>query len=170
LEVRDKIVAWLVDEDHEVRAETPPKQLPLEWVLKVTVKVPLRVNLIIQQPTAKRDRIIVQLNVAISPQHKEKMAQLDAKARARLIHGILESLAHLCPECLVIAIPNPLDPTAFSVSRVIYEEELSRPLLANTVRTMVNAFAVIVGRFNVELGTVEPGKEKRSPSEPPSFI
>jgi len=170
LDVRDKIVAWLVDEDHEVKAEAPPKQLPLEWVVRVTVKLPLKVNIIVQQPTAKRDRILVQLNVAVSQKHKEKLDSLSTEERAKLVYSLLESLSHLCPDCVILAIPSLVQPNAFSVSRVIYHDELSRPLLANTIRTLVNAFAIIVGKFNVELGTLEAGKERRSPSEPPSFI
>ena len=168
--IRDKIVSWLVDEDHEVKTEAPPKNIPVEWIVKVTVKVPVRVNILIQQPSLKRDRIIVQLNVAVSPQHREKLMRMEPLERARIIHGLLESLAHLCPDCIIIAIPKILEPNAFTVSRVLYTEEISRSLLANTIRVLVNAFSIIVGRFNVDLGTVTTSTRDRGRTEPPSII
>ncbi len=160
---REKIIAWLVDEDHEVKAEAVPKGAPLEWVLKVTVKAPFKVNLLVQQPEAKKDRIVVSMGIAIAEAHKKALNRLPVTSRTEIMAEIYKSLVTICPDCIVIIQPNLSDPQGIAINKVIYHESLTREAIASTIRVMSNSFAIIVSILNAKLGiTQEKKPEKRT--------
>ncbi len=166
--LREKIIAWLVDEDHEVKADAVPKGAPIEWILRVTVKVPVTVKILVQQPTAKKDRIVLSMGVVVSPSHREALMNLPKEERLRIMASIIEALTCLCPDCVVIVQPNPIDPQNVVVTSVVYTEGLTKAVLASRIRVLVNAFSILSTKLNAALGTV-PG-EKREPAQPTSFM
>lgn len=163
VDFREKIIAWLVDEDHEVKVEPVPKEAPLEWVLKVTVKAPFKVNLLIQQPETKKDRIVVSMGIAIADAHKKALGKLSLTARTEIMTEIYRSLVTMCPDCIIIIQPNLSDPQGIAINRIIYHESLTREAVASTIRVMANSFAVIVSILNAKLGiTPERRPERRT--------
>jgi len=165
----DKIIAWLLDEDHEVSKEQPPEGAPVEWLLGVNIKMPVRVKILVQKTKMKRDRIAATLGVLISPTHKRTLEEKGPAATAAIMTRILESLIHTCPDCIVVVQPNPASPENIVVTKIIYEEELSRAKLASTMRVLTNAYLLIITVMNSELGSTGPAK-KRDGSHPPSIL
>ncbi|MCE4602399.1 MAG: DUF2299 family protein [Desulfurococcales archaeon] len=159
---REKIIAWLVDEDHEVKSEAPPAGAPVEWLVKVSVKAPLRVNVLVQQPSSKKDRVVVSLGVALSDVHRRELMKLGEKDRLRIVSDIYRDVLLMCPDCIAIVQPSLVEPQGIAVSRVIYHESLTRETIASTVRLFVNIFASIVAALNARLGMVgerRPGRD-----------
>ncbi len=168
--VREKIIAWLIDEDHEVKSDTPPKGAPIDWILKVTAKVPpVIARIVIQQPSNKRDRIIATLGVVVSPQHREKLMSLTPGERQEIVYRILNMAYQICSECVIMVQPSFIDPQSIVITEVIYHEELSRPRITASIRKLANLLGIISAGFNAYLHLV-PEKSKEEGGHPPSFI
>ncbi len=158
--VRDEILGWLADEDFEVKLETPPPNAPVEWVIKATSKIPLKANLIIQQPKTKSDRIVVTLGVMVAEHHKKGLKELKPEERASLIYDLIGKLQSLCPECLVIAQPNPLAPESIVFTKIIYLENLSRQGFLDSIRVLVNMFSLVVMALSSKFGPFGPEQKR----------
>lgn len=164
---KQAILAWLVDEDYEVKSERVPANAPVEWVLGVTVRAPVQVKLLVQKPKEKADRIAVTLGVLVSPAHKEALEAKGSLEAFRITGRIAEAVLSLCPDCIFIVQPAPSKPENIVVTKILYEEELSRPLLASTIRMLVNTYILIITIMNSELGTITGHKPRGGP---PSII
>ncbi len=167
-DLKDKIVSWMLDEDHDVSKESVPPEAPVEWVIGVTVKAPVRVKLLIQQPKAKRDRIAVTLGVLVSPVHQQALADRGQQETVRIMARILEDLMLLCPDCLILVQPSLTTPQNIVLTKILYEEEVTRAKLTATVRMLVNAYILLITVMNSELG-VTP-KRRGEDQSSPSFI
>lgn len=168
--IRDKIIGWLVDEDHEVKSEPVPPGAPLEWVLSVTAKVPpVIAKVVVQQPSTKKDRIIMTLGVMVSSEHRELLARLKPEKRMRVVAEVLKTVYNLCPDCVVVVQPSYIDPQNIIVTRILYHEELSRSAVAGGVRVLVNVLAMISTVLNAELGVVA-GHTRKDEGFPTSFM
>lgn len=153
--LRDKIIAWLIDEDHEVKSEPIPPGAPLEWVLGVTAKIPPVVaKIIIQQPSTKRDRIVMTLGVMVSPEHASRLEALRPSERLSIFSDILTTLYSMCPDCVVVVQPSPAEPQNIIITRILYEEEVTRALVSDSVRVLVNALSMISTTLNARLEMV----------------
>ncbi len=161
------ILSWLVDEDYEVKAERVPPEAPIEWVLGVTVRAPVQVKLLVQKPKEKADRIAVTLGVIVSPAHKEALASRGPLESFKIMGRVAEAILSLCPDCIFIVQPSPAKPENIVVTKILYGEELSRTLIAKTIRILVNAYILIITIMNSELGTMAG---QRPSSGPPSII
>ena len=168
MDFREKIIAWLVDEDHEVKSESPPPGAPVEWLVKVTVKAPIRVNVLVQQPSSKKDRIVISLGIALSDVHRRELMKLEERERVRIVAEIYSDVLKMCPDCVSIVQPSLNEPQGIAVSRIIYHESLTRESVASTVRVFMNIFANIVASLNARLGTT--GMERREKREDLGFI
>ncbi len=170
-DIREKIIAWLVDEDHEVKVETPPKGAPIEWVLKVTAKIPpVLARVVIQQPSNKKDRIVVTLGVVVSPQHRDALSKLSLPKRQEVIHKILVDAYKLCPDCVIVVQPNYIDPQSIVITDIIYVDELTKPRLSSSIRKMTNMLAIISAGFNAYLEVIPSESRRGEERQPPSFI
>jgi len=161
LDFREKIIAWLVDEDHEVKSESPPQGAPVDWLIKITVKAPIRVNVLVQQPSAKKDRVVVSLGVALSDIHRRELMGLNEKDRVRIVSDIYNDVLKMCPDCITIVQPNFTEPQGIAVSKIIYHESLTRESIASTIRVFMNIFAGIVATLNARLGITGERRGKR---------
>ncbi|MEB3860466.1 MAG: DUF2299 domain-containing protein [Desulfurococcales archaeon] len=150
---KEKIAAWLIDEDLEVRSEPIPAGAPIEWALRVSVKAPIRVSLVLQQPSSKRDRIVATMGATLSDVHRRELLALPEYRRVEIVSEIFNTLISMCPDCLVFVQPSFSNPTAIAITKIIYHENLSRDSIASTVRVLANAFAVIVSLLNARLKT-----------------
>jgi len=166
--LREKIITWATEEDFEVHIETPPKNAPLDWVLRLTSKVPATVNVIVQKPRGKESQIIVSLGVMISEQHYNGLSGLPEKKRAEVVYEIIRDLTLLCPDCLVLVQPSIVDFQRLLITRTLYTGETTRSVLMKTVKTMINAFALLSIRLSSLFGPM-PGKS-RKPDESLGFI
>ena len=159
-DIKDKIVSWLLDENFEVKSEQPPPNVPVEWIISVTVPAPIKTKILVQMPSAKRDRVVLTLGVAISDVHREGIRKLEPAKRLTLMTGILRDLILLCPDCFIAVQPNLIDPGGLLITKTIYLESLSRESLASGIKVLVNCFALIVARLNAELGITEPPRHR----------
>ncbi len=166
--LRDKILAWLVDEDYEVKSETLPAEAPIEWALGVTVKAPIQVKLIVQQAKTKKDRIAVTLGVLVSPVHREALEERGPSETLRIMSRVIEAIIHACPDCLVLVQPSPAQPQNIVITRILYEEEVNRASLTRTIRVLVNAYLLIITVMNGELGIIP--QRRRDTGTTPSFM
>jgi hypothetical protein len=160
-DIRSRLLSWLVDEGHEVKSAEVPPQAPLEWSMLVTVKAPLRVNIVVQKPV-RAEKIALTMGVKLSPQHQAAYNALPEKERALIRSGLVESLLHMCPSCIVIPQPPapaslegiavtrevPLYTLPADPSMVVFRREVSE-----TVRLLANAYQLIVEVLNSRLGT-----------------
>ena len=167
MDLREKIIAWLVDEDHDVKSESPPPGAPVDWLVRVSVKAPVKVNILVQQPSTKKDRIVLSLGVAISEVHRRELSKLGERERILIISDIYRDVLLMCPDCVTIVQPSFSDPQGIAVSKIIYHEGLTREVLASSVRVLMNIFADIVAILNARLGITG---EKRGKSEDLGFI
>ncbi|MCE4612855.1 MAG: DUF2299 domain-containing protein [Desulfurococcales archaeon] len=150
---KEKIAAWLIDEDLEVKSEPIPTGAPIEWALRVSVKAPVRVSLVLQQPSTKKDRIVATMGATLSDVHRRELFSLPEARRVEIVTEIFNTLISMCPDCLVFVQPSFSNPTAIAITKIIYHETLSRDSIASTVRLLANAFAVIVSLLNSRLKT-----------------
>ncbi len=169
LELRDKILGWLADEDYEVKIDAPPPNAPIEWIIKATSKVPLRANIIIQQPKTKKDRIVITLGVMISDHHKRGLKNLKVQERAEIIYNLLSDLQSICPECLILAQPSYLEPESFVFTKIIYYESLERQGFLDSIRKLVNMFSMLVIGLSSKFGPFKQA-QKRSDYENMGYI
>ncbi len=160
---REKIVSWLADEDFEVHIESPPPGTPFEWVVRATSKIPVKANVIIQQPKEKKDRVVVTLGVMISDYHRSKMRTLDDLERASISFEIYRDLITVCPDCLVLIQQNIADPESIVITRILYEEQIDRPTIVNTVKMLVNMFSMLVLKLTSRFGPLQQSKREPSP-------
>ncbi|MCE4618570.1 MAG: DUF2299 family protein [Desulfurococcales archaeon] len=168
--LRDKIVSWLIDEDHEVKSEPIPPGAPLEWVLSVTAKVPpVIAKIIVQQPSTKKDRIIMTLGVMVSAEHRNKLNSLKPADRISVFSEIIKTIYSICPDCVVVIQPSPVDAQNIIVTKILYHEELNRVVVASNIRKLVNILSVISTILNANLG-ITPKPQKRDEGFPTSFM
>ncbi|MEB2837064.1 MAG: DUF2299 domain-containing protein [Desulfurococcales archaeon] len=157
-DLRGKLMSWFVDEGFEVKKMEVPPQAPLEWSMLVTVKAPLQVNIAVQKPS-NIPKIVLSMGVKLAPHHQNAFNSLAEPERLELRAELVESLLHLCPDCVVI--PQPPGSTAMEgmlVSREVplYTREaegILRREVMTTCRVLSNAYQIIVERLNARLGT-----------------
>jgi len=158
-ELRAKVLSWLVDEGFEVKKMEVPPQAPLDWSMLVTVKVPIQVNIAIQKPR-ESNKVIVSMGVKLSPYHQKAFNSLAEPDRLELRASLVESLLHLCPDCIVV--PQP--PTATTMEGMLVSRELPLTMggegglrleILRTCRVLANAYQLIVEKLNARLGTGE---------------
>jgi hypothetical protein len=158
--VKEQLIAWLAEEDYEVSVESPPKEAPVEWMLRVTSKVPVRVNIIIQQPRGKEGQLVASLGVVISEQHYQGLMSLPEKERALIVYEIVRDLTLACPECLVIVQPSLVDMQRLVVTRTLFVDELTREKVSNTIRVLVNMFSLLSLRLSASIGPLPTQKRE----------
>lgn len=159
--LRNRVVEWLVDEGLEVSTSEVPQGAPIEWAIKATMKAPIRVSIILQQPKGKGERVDVVLGVAISEFHKRKLRDLDSARRARMMNDLIVKIICACPDCLVAVQPRIDDPHGILVSKTLQGSKVTRENLAEMIRVMANIYLLIVAMFNSELGSpVREGPKK----------
>ncbi len=167
--IREKIIAWLVDEGHEVQGETPPKEAPVEWILRVTAKIPPVVaRIVIQQPSTAKDRIVLTLGVVVSPEHRSALSALSPVDRQEIVYNIIRDAYLICPDCIIIVQPDYINTQNIVITEVIYHEELSKPRLTGSIRKLANLLALISAGFNAHLRVVP--KARSEDKQPPSII
>lgn len=167
---KQDVMGWLADEDFEVHLETPPQGAPVNWIIRAVSKIPVKANIILQEPREKPDRLVITLGVMVSDYHKAKMGELNDSERAILSYEILESLLSLCPDCLILLQPSLTDLQSIVITKILYEEEITRANLLSTVKTVVNMFSLLVLKLTSRFGPFnQPGKREFS-SDSLSFI
>ena len=160
--LKKKVVEWLIDEGLEVSSGDVPQGAPLEWVIKATMKAPIRVSIVVQQPKGKKDRIDMILGVAISDFHKRRLTELKPIQRAKLINALLVDLVCACPDCFIVVQPRIDNPQGVLVSRPLQGSHINRETLGEAIRVMANIYLLIVAKFNSELGSPDIGSERGS--------
>ena len=168
--IKDKLVQWLVDEGLEVKSEPVPKEAPVEWVIRVTARIPPTIaNILIQQPSGKDNQIIFTLGIMISPEHKSKFNMLTEEKRMIVIAEVLKVAYTICPECIIIVQPTPITAQNLLITKIAYHEELNRVVVANTIRKLANLLSLISAILNAELGVIPKPKTDES-RYPTSFM
>ncbi len=158
---RDKILSWLVEEGLEVRVESVPPGVPVEWVILVQIPGVIKVGVAIQQPKGKGDVIAVSLGVMIGPEHRDLILRLSREDRFILASNILRDLIMVCSDCVIAVQPSLEDPQFINVSKLAYVSSLTKESLMNSLRLMANMFNLIVTDINSALAL--KGFYRRSP-------
>ncbi len=153
---KEKILAWLVEDGYEVTQETPPKEAPLDWVLKVGVKAPFRVTIVIQKARGKKGEVALTLGVVVSDYHQRALQALPVRDKVRILSSLYQDLLLMCPKCITIFQPNILEAKTIAVTRIVYNLDTKQELL-DSVRTLTNMFGYIVIKLNNDLGIVNGG-------------
>ncbi len=156
-DLKEKILAWLVEDGYEVTQEMPPKEAPLDWVLKVGVKAPFRVTIIIQKARNKRGEVALTLGVVVSDYHQRALQALPTRDRVRVLSGLYQDLLVMCPKCITIFQPNIMNAKTIAVTRIVYNLDGKQELL-DSLRTLTNMFGYIVIKLNNDLGIVDGGQ------------
>ncbi len=157
--VKERVIAWLAEEDFEVKVETPPKEAPIEWAVRATSKVPAVVNIIVQQPRGKEDQLVLSLGVTVSEQHYRGLMRLKETDRAKLVYETLRDLTTLCPDCIIILQPSLIDLQRLIITKVLYTSSLDREKLMNSMRTLINMFGILSFKLSSSLGVIPTGKK-----------
>lgn len=169
--LREKIISWLIDEDHEVKSEPIPPGAPIEWVLRVTAKIPpITANITVQQPSTKKDRIVMTLGVMVSPEHRNRLNDLRPVERIGVFSDVLKMIYSICPDCVVIVQPSLVDPQNIIVSKILYHEEVTRVIVAGNVRRLVNILSMISTVLNARLNVTPKQARRRDEGFPTSFM
>ncbi len=159
-DLKSKLLSWLVDEGHEVKGVEAPPQAPVEWSMLVTVKAPLRVNIVVQKPV-RVEKLALTMGVKLSPQHQSAFNALPEQERALLRAAMVEGVLAICPTCIVI--PQPPAPASLEGIAVTREVPLYmltadpamvllRREISESVRILANTYQLIVEMLNSRLG------------------
>lgn len=165
--VKDRIVSWASQEDYEVHLESPPQNIPLEWIIRLTSKVPISANVIVQKPKDK-DFIVISMGVVLSKDHYEGLSKMKEGERAELVYGIVRDLNCLCPDCTIIVQPGIADFQRLLATRTLYVEGLTRESFMASVKIMVNILALLSLRLSARFGPMP--RAQRRPDESLGFI
>ncbi|MCE4627978.1 MAG: DUF2299 family protein [Desulfurococcales archaeon] len=165
--VKDKIVSWASQEDYEVHLESPPQNLPLEWIVRLTSKVPISANVVVQKPKDK-DFLVISMGVMLSKDHYEGLSKMKEGERAELVYSIVRDLSCLCPDCTIIVQPSITDFQRLLATKTLYIEDLTREGFMSTVKLMVNILALLSLRLSTRFGPMP--RTQRKPDESLGFI
>lgn len=155
--LKDDVTRWLKDEEIDVEEVPVPAGAPVEWALNATVKAPLRVLLGVQKPKTRADRLVISMVVKVADQHKAALSSMAPKDRAKLMSQLLVNVTSLCPSCIIVFQPQLDLPDTIVVSKVIYDEDIGPSAIGESVRVLVNEYALIVSFFNAEVAHVDQG-------------
>lgn len=145
------ITKWLIEEAFVVsRLEAPP-EARVEWGIGVSTPgiPPIRYSIIV--PVDKRDRFILAMAIAISPEHKNELEKLRPVERVRVMHSILYRALALCADCRIAVQPDIVNPYTIAINMEIYEEEIrkyDKPYFMRTLTRFLNTYLAIVSGFN----------------------
>ncbi len=151
-DIRDRILAWLVEDGYEVQKTQAPPTAPVEWNLLVKVKAPMLVNLNVQKLKGQ-DKIAVVMGVRMSPGHLNAFKSRPPAERVSIVASLISDVLKVCPTCIVLhQPPKPEEAEAFIVSREIPLWGLDRRILSDAVRVLANVYQLIVVRLTERLG------------------
>ncbi len=150
--LKEDVIRWLRDEDVDVEEVPVPQGVPVDWALNATVKAPLRVMIGVQKPRAKGDRLVLSMIVKVADQHRAFLMAMQDRERARAMSDLLQRLVYVCPHCIVVFQPTVEAPDTIVVTRVLYDDEIGPSGIGNSLRVLVNEYAVIVSFFNSQVG------------------
>jgi len=160
-ELRDKILAWLVEEGYEVQSTQAPPNAPVDWGLLVRVKAPILVNINVQKMRGQ-EKLAIVMGVRMSPAHLNAFKSKPPMERVSIVASVVGDALKMCPLCIVVhQPPNPQEAEAFIVSREIPLWLLDRRTLAEAVRVLANIYQVIVIGLTSKLGP--PSKTGQDP-------
>ena len=150
---KDKMLSWLAEEGLEVKVESVPPGVPVEWVILVQIPSIVKVNVAIQQPKGKVDMIVFSLGVMIGPEHRDSILKLSREDRVVLASSIMRDLIMVCSDCAITIQPSLEDPQFINISKFTYTGSLTKEGLMSVLRLMANMFALIVTDINSTLAS-----------------
>ncbi len=154
---KDEIIKWLKDESLEVYEAPVSQGAPVEWALNVVARTPygLQLNIAVSKPKGKVERLVMNMVIKISDQHKGSIASIGERERMKAMAQLFNQLAALCPTCMTVIQPeqgNPSMPDVIAVTKVLYEDNATPSTVGDTIRTLVNAYFYVVNYLNTEIG------------------
>ncbi len=156
-DLKARLLAWLAEE-FEVASEQPPPSLPLDWVLKVSTKGPLKIMLTAQKPRG-RDAVAFTIGIALTERHRKAFMELPERERIRLVVDVVKVLYSMCPDCVISIQPSLQAFKAIAITRIIYNERLDRAEALQTAKVLANMAIVVMLHFNSSLGVqAQPGE------------
>ena len=157
-DLREKVLSWLAEE-FEVSTEQPPTAAPLDWVLKVSTRGPLKITMVAQKPRG-REALVFTLGLALHPRHREMLGGLPERERVEFSSELLKTLYTMCPDCVIAAQPSIPQLNAILVTKILYLEEAGRAEVLKAARTLANMAVVAMIHFNSRFGAAQqPGGE-----------
>ncbi len=152
-DLKEKIIAWLVDEGVEVKMMPVPPGAPVEWNLLASLKAPIPVKVNIQKRT-DAPKLAFIMGVAFSKTHLDMIMELDAAERRELIAGMLQGILLLCPDCIVATQPpNIEEAKSIIVTReILTDGETLRLEVSRTLRILANSFVYVILSLTSKFG------------------
>jgi hypothetical protein len=154
-DLKSRLLSWLAEE-FDVSAEQPPANLPLQWAIKVSTKGPLKIVMVVQKPSG-RDVIVATVAMALHQKHKEALLAMPERERALFVSDLLRGLYSLCPDCVIAAQPSVNRLESLVVTKFVYVEELTKPLILNTMKVLANMAVYTMLHLNSRLGPLPAG-------------
>jgi len=151
-DVKDRVIAILVEENVEVKMAPVPPGAPIEWNLVATVRSPLPVKINVQKRSGT-NRLGLVMGVAFAPFHLDMIRRMKVEERRAFIADMLKGILLMCPECVVATQPPVLEEaSSIIVTKEVKVNERLEDELPRSMRVLANAFTYIILTLNAKFG------------------
>ncbi len=134
---------WLIEEGFKLGKLEQLPGIEYKWGYNVFAPPPVQVNIKLFQPKPFPTQIVMVMGVSLSKEHQEALSKLSVNERIEFLSTLLIDLTKICPSCRIAIQPNMLEPKAIVVTRVLFEDNISKPLLIDEITRLINCFLVI---------------------------
>ncbi len=166
MDITDLVTKWLIEESFLVAKLEAPPEARIAWGIGVTTPGAPGLKFTVVMPLDKRDRIILAMGIAISPEHKSALDKLEPTERLRVMHSILSKSLLVCHDCKIAIQPDMVNPVAIAINAEVYTEEIEKngkPFFMRLLTRFLNTYFAIVSGFNEWHPVLPPSaKEKES--------
>ena len=151
MNVKELITKWLLEESYSVSSMENLNLPGVAWGLNVSTPGVPSIKFSIINPSDKRDRIVLILGIAISPEHRRELEKLSTSEKVKLLHSILLKALLVCVDCKIAVKPVISDPQVIVINMEVFSEEIEKhgkPYFIKTLYKLINTYLAIVSGFN----------------------